>query len=89
MREDGDKLSLALLAYQEEKGIKKRRSVGGLASLLAIVGLGVFLTFFAYLLYDEDLSSGTLTAAREVFSELLDKNEAISVFLGLDEREER
>ena len=56
---------------------------------MAIAGLGLSFAFFSFLLYDENTASGTLAAAREVFADLLEENEVLSVLLGLDDTRPR
>ena len=72
--------------WAEEK--EKRRSSAFLPLLVLLIS-SVVLSFFSFLLYTEE-NSGTLALAKEALSELLEENEAISVFLGLgNEGEER
>ena len=68
---------------------KEKRRPSGFLPLLALLIVSVALSFFSFLFYKEE-STGTLALAKEALSELLEENEAISVFLGLlDEGEER
>ena len=83
MNEDkNEKLSDALLHLLEEEREKRRSRA--LFPLLALLVFGVLLSVFSYFIYRED-SGGQFFEAKETLKELLEENEALAVFLGMDE----
>ncbi len=76
-------LEVALLALAEE-GRRKGRKRASLAPFLWLLGAGVAISLCSYALFDEDMAVGNFAAAGSFFSELVEENEAIAVFLGLD-----
>lgn len=62
---------------------KKKRHPSGLFPLLALLISSLALSFFSFFFYKEE-NTGSLALAKEALSEFLEENEAISVFLGLE-----
>ncbi len=74
----------ALLALAMEKR-KEGRKKASFAPFLWLLGAGVAISLCSYALFDEDMAVGNFAVAGSFFSELAEENEAIAVFLGLDE----
>ncbi len=73
-----------LLLWEKENKKKKKHSV---FPLICLGVLGFAISFCSYRLFEKENRTGEIAAASTFFSDFAEENEAIAVFLGLNEEE--
>ena len=81
---ENDGAENAFLSLVTEENAKRRN--GSAFSLLLLLVCGVALSLSSFFFYTDE-STGSLAFAKEALSDFLEENQAISVFLGLEDGE--
>ena len=81
---ENDGAESAFLSLVAEENAKRRK--GSAFSLFLLLVAGVAISLSSFFFYTDE-STGTLALAKEALSDFLEENQAVSVFLGLDDGE--